>query len=82
MLRGWIELSSSNRPGWHAICYGWEEVEAALAAGPKLALYRAVVRGPVVGDEAPIIAIYTAARGPVSGQLAIVRDFPVRRPTK
>jgi hypothetical protein len=72
MLSGWIELTCRSRPGWRAICETSFDVACEIQRGPRFLLYRALRRGPAVGDHFPILGVYYVALGPFSGQLVVM----------
>lgn len=65
MHMGWIELRCPARPGWRAICHDWSDVLALMQLKP-IYVYRAIQRGPIVGDRAPMVANYLLTVNPGS----------------
>jgi hypothetical protein len=74
MFDGWIELTCWARPGWRAICETTWDVECEMASGPEGAVHRALVRGPAIGDEVPILEVLALAITPDTHQLIELVD--------
>lgn len=79
MLSGWIELSCRARPGWRAICETRFDVACEIQRGPQCVIYRAVRRGPAVGDHFPVLEVVDIGMGMISKQLVVVPVVISRR---
>ena len=51
------------------ICETIYDVECEMFGGPKGAVHRAVVRGPAIGDEMPVLDVLELAITPDTNQL-------------
>jgi hypothetical protein len=78
---GWIELVRTDRPGTRAIVETAFDAQIHLTRGRQISVWRAVRRGPAMGDRAPVLEVCDVAVGPTSGAFVAVR-VPTREDDK
>lgn len=74
MLAGWIELTCWASPGWRAICETSFDVQCEMERGKRGVVYTALVRGPMVGDECPVLDQLELALSPEGAVVSLVSE--------
>jgi hypothetical protein len=70
---GWIELVRADGSGVRAIVETAFDAQVHLVRARKISVWRAVRRGPAVGDVCPVVEVCDVAVGPASGAFVAVR---------
>jgi hypothetical protein len=72
---GWIELVRTDGSGARAIVETAFDAQVHLTRSRKISVWRAVRRGPALGDRCAVVEVCDVAVGPASGAFVAV---PVR----